>query len=192
MAKPSPRLYSTVAVSKLLGVAPATVVNWANKGTLKSHRTPGGHRRIAEGDLAAFAREYKMPLDQELLGRHGDKPRVLVVDAQADVRDLVVTMLEQGRGCEVEQAGTGLAAGLLVATFRPDAVLLDARLPGLDPFEALPQLRAHGGKKMAVVAVTGWTDSATRKKLEAAFDGCLEKPLDLDAMLETVDAVLKR
>ncbi len=191
MAKPSPRLYSTVQVSKLLGVAPATVVNWANKGTLKTHRTPGGHRRIAEPDLVAFAREFRLPLDEELLGRHGGKPTVLVVDEQPDVRDVVVTMLEQGRGCQVAQAGSGLQAGLLVAQLKPNAVLLDTRLTGQDPFEALALLREHGAKGMAVLAVSGWTDSRTRKRLQAEFDGLIEKPLDLDALLEAVDGALR-
>lgn len=55
-------LWTTHGVSHLLQVNPSTIVHWTQRYGLICHRTPGGHRRIVMGDLAAFLAEHKMPM----------------------------------------------------------------------------------------------------------------------------------
>ena len=186
-----PKYYTTFQAAKQLGVSLATVVNWINAGLLTAHRTVGGHRRIAAEDLATFARSYQMPIDEELEGAHGGPPRVLVVDDDEDLLATVRTMLEQARGYQVETAASGFAAGLAVARFRPDVLLLDIRMPGMDGFEVVRELRAQRpGRALPVVACTGYADPETEARIRREFDGLLEKPIDLDVLLDTVAAVL--
>lgn len=186
-----PKYYTTFQAAKQLGVSLATVVNWINAGLLTAHRTVGGHRRIAAEDLAVFARSYNMPMDQELEEAHGGPPRVLVVDDDEDLLATVRTMLEEARGYQVETAASGFAAGLAVARFRPDAILLDIRMPGMDGFEVVKQLREQRkGKTVPVVACTGYADPAMEERIRAEFDGLLEKPIDLDALLEAVQTAI--
>ncbi len=187
-----PKYYTTFQASKQLGVSLATVVNWINAGLLTAHRTVGGHRRIAAEDLAAFARSYNMPLDDELEEAHGGPPRVLVVDDDADLLETVRTMLEAGRGYQVETACSGFAAGLAVARFRPDAILLDIRMPGMDGFEVVQQLRRERpGKGVPVIACTVYADPEMQERISKEFDGLLEKPIDLDALFASMDQALQ-
>lgn len=187
-----PKYYTTFQASKQLGVSLATVVNWINAGLLTAHRTVGGHRRIAAEDLAAFARSYNMPLDDELELAHGGPPRVLVVDDDVDLLETVRTMLETGRGYQVETACSGFAAGLAVARFRPDAILLDIRMPGMDGFEVVQQLRRERpGKGVPVIACTAYADPEMQERIGEEFDGLLEKPIDLDALFAAMDQALR-
>jgi excisionase family DNA binding protein len=187
-----PKYYTTFQAAKQLGVSLATVVNWINAGLLTAHRTVGGHRRIAAEDLAVFARSYNMPIDEELEEAHGGPPRVLVVDDDEDLLATVKTMLEQGRGYQVETARSGFAAGLAVARFRPDAILLDIRMPGMDGFEVVRELRVQRpGRTVPVIACTGYADPAMEEQIRVEFDGLLEKPIDLDALLDAVALALR-
>ena len=54
---------TTTEVAKIFRVYPSTVTNWANKGTIKSHRTPGGHTRFMYKDVFALAKKCDLPKD---------------------------------------------------------------------------------------------------------------------------------
>lgn len=60
-------LLSTTEASKYCHVSRLTVINWAKKGIIPTHKTPGGHRRITKNDLLAFMKEHGMdPADSDL------------------------------------------------------------------------------------------------------------------------------
>ena len=58
-----PEYYSTVEAAKICNVTRFSIINWANKGILKSIKTPGGHRRIPRADFISFIKTYKIGLD---------------------------------------------------------------------------------------------------------------------------------
>ncbi len=70
------------------------------------------------------------------------KPRVLVVDDEARIREIVQGYLEAD-GFEVDLAGDGIEALRLARERRPDVVILDVTMPGLDGIEVLRRLRAE-------------------------------------------------
>ena len=69
--------------------------------------------------------------------------------------------------------------------YRPEVVLLDIGLPGMDGYQVAGQLRREGGPKAAlIIAVTGYGQEEDRRRsLEAGFDHHLVKPLDFDELL---------
>ncbi len=190
MAKP--KYYTTFQASKLLGVSLATVVNWTKAGLLSAHRTPGGHRRIAEADLVAFAKAYKMPLDPELLEAHASgQPRVLIVDDDEEFLRTAKEMLEADNAYVVETARSGFAAGMAVGKFKPALIILDIRMPGMDGFEVAAMLRrTPPGKVIPVLACSAYLDDETREKVALQFDGFIEKPLDLEGLRAAVASAL--
>src|SRR4051794_18402104 len=74
---------------------------------------------------------------------------VLVVDDEPTIVEILGTYLERA-GFEVERAMDGLEALRLTELHRPDLVVLDLMLPGLDGFEVLRRLRERPGKPVAV------------------------------------------
>lgn len=117
----------------------------------------------------------------------GDGRRVLVVDDNADVAESTATMLELF-GHQVTMAADGQQALQAVESFRPDVVLLDIGLPGLDGYEVARRLRQRpAGRAALLVALTGYGQAADRQRgREAGFDEHLLKPVDPAQLAELV------
>ncbi|HEY8265958.1 MAG TPA: response regulator [Steroidobacteraceae bacterium] len=105
--------------------------------------------------------------------------RILVVDDSEDCRDSLATMLQLD-GNEVRTAADGAAALEVAASFEPEIVLLDIRMPVMDGYEAARRLRAEPhGKDVVLIALTGWGQQEHRERSRlAGFDAHLTKPLD--------------
>ena len=107
------------------------------------------------------------------------KLKVLVVDdnrdAAASLSSLVALM-----GHDVRIAYDGEAGVSMATDFRPDLLLLDLGMPGVDGYEACRRIREQSwSRDMRLVAVTGWGQSEDRRRSAAAgFDEHLVKPVD--------------
>jgi CheY-like chemotaxis protein len=88
---------------------------------------------------------------------------------------------------EVHVATNGPDALRIAAERRPDIVLLDLKMPGMDGYEVARRLRKESwGGELMLVALTGWAlDEHKRRTQEAGFDRHLTKPADV-ASLEAV------
>jgi PAS domain S-box-containing protein len=107
--------------------------------------------------------------------------RILVVDDNQDSAESLALLLEI-HGHEVRTAFAGLDALETASTFRPDVVLLDIGLPGMDGYEVARRLRADDHRGL-LVALTGYgRDDDRQRSLEAGFDHHLVKPVDLDEL----------
>ena len=116
---------------------------------------------------------------------------VLVVEDNRLNMKLVRDVL-QFAGYDVVEAVTGEEGVELTRTVRPDLVLMDLQLPGIDGFEALRRIRrASPDVVTPVVAVTASAMPADREAAAAAgFDGFLEKPLNVLALPALVSSYL--
>jgi len=117
--------------------------------------------------------------------------RVLVVDDEASIADLVATALRY-EGFETLTAGDGHAALAAVESFRPDLVVLDIMLPDLDGFEVHRRL-ADRGVHVPVLFLTA--RDATEDKvrgLTIGADDYVTKPFSLEELVARIRAVLRR
>jgi CheY-like chemotaxis protein len=109
-----------------------------------------------------------------------EKPAVLVVDDNEDIRFLIRYLLEQ-RGCRVLEAGDGLEAVESAHSFQPDLILMDLSLPGLDGLGAFSLIRDQTElRDTRVIAISGHVAAEEIAATRAAgFDDYLIKPIDL-------------
>lgn len=93
-------------------------------------------------------------------------------------------------GHEVRTAGDGVKALEAAALFRPQLVLSDIGLPGMDGYELAPALRRLAGSRpMILAAVTGYGQPTDRQRaMNAGFDHHLIKPLEADILLRFIEA----
>lgn len=184
------RNLSTFAIAEMLHVDPGSVANWIDQGLLKAHRTPGGHRRVVIDHLIEFLREHKMPVPPEL----GSTPiRILVVDDEEAVAKLIARAIRtQYPDYEVVEANDGFRAGATIATLRPDVVILDLRMPGMDGYEVCRMIKSQEATRHAeVIAMTAYPSSESEKRIkECGARVCLAKPLDLDQLMKEVELSL--
>lgn len=109
--------------------------------------------------------------------------RILVVDDNVDSASMLETLLSI-TGHEARSAYNGAEAIALAATFLPEIVFLDVRLPDMNGFELARRLRVTPGLERAVmIAMSGYSDEqAKRSAREAGIEHYLVKPVDFAAM----------
>jgi two-component system, OmpR family, KDP operon response regulator KdpE len=116
--------------------------------------------------------------------------RVLVVDDEPQILRALTTNL-RARGYEVDEAPTGEDALALAAQHRPDIVVLDLGLPGIDGIEVIHGLR--GWSEVPILILSAREDeSAKVAALDAGADDYVTKPFGMDELLARVRAALRR
>jgi signal transduction histidine kinase/DNA-binding response OmpR family regulator len=110
--------------------------------------------------------------------------RILVVDDLAASAETLMTLLQM-EGFDVKIASEGMAALKIAEDFRPDVVLLDIGLPGMNGFEVAHRLRTQPESREALlIALTGYGEAESRtRSAEAGFDFHMVKPADVNLLL---------
>ena len=100
----------------------------------------------------------------------------------------------QAKGYATLEAVTGEDGVRMAIEKKPDLVLMDIQLPGINGIEALRRVRADPGcARIPVVAFTASVTSTDRSQISAAgFDGFLSKPINLKEFLDTVKRLLEK
>ncbi len=119
--------------------------------------------------------------------------RVLIVDDNEDAANSLALILELG-GHETASVYTAVDALQRAAAFRPEVVLLDIGLPGMDGYEVAQKMRELPGlRAIRLVAVTGYGRSDDRiRAREAGFDDHLTKPVEYAALERTLAGLRAR
>jgi PAS domain S-box-containing protein len=119
--------------------------------------------------------------------------RVLVVDDSEDTAETMGTLLEMA-GHTIQVAHSGPAALEAAAAFRPDVILLDIGLPGLDGYQVAQRLREDPVlKDVILIAASGYGQAEDlRRSKEAGIDRHLVKPVDPRELQEILAAVGER
>jgi two-component system OmpR family response regulator len=118
-------------------------------------------------------------------------PRVLVVDDEPNIRELVQVALKF-HGCAVTTAACGRDALRQAEASPPDLIVLDVMLPDLDGFEVCRRLRAAGNEVPIIFLTARDTSSDTVTGLAIGGDDYVTKPFSVEALVARVRAVLRR
>jgi CheY-like chemotaxis protein len=125
----------------------------------------------------------------EALAAHRDarhmRGRVLIVDDNQDAANSMAMLVEAvgGTAKTAYDAASGLNA---LGEFRPDVVVLDIGMPGIDGYEMCQRIRLRpADRHIVVIALTGWGHPQDKQRaLDAGFDAHLTKPVDPAAFQE--------
>jgi CheY-like chemotaxis protein len=131
------------------------------------------------------------PTSRQVTGYEGPRRRVLVVDDNVTNRAVLVDLL-QPLNFGIAEAADGENALIEAESFKPDLVLMDLRLPGIDGIEATRRLRARpGGADMRIIAVSASAYLVDRNEcLAAGCDAFLAKPFQQDELWAVIERVV--
>lgn len=172
-------IYTTHEISRLLHVNPRSIINWIDQNLLPSYRTPGGHRRIRRDDLLAFLRKHQIPTPLSLM--EGGNFSLLIVDDEDEIVAIIKTFFERHGGYEISTASDGITALLEVGRAKPDLLILDIMIPGVDGVEVCRRIKAGPAASTTIIAVSGQPEMEHRI-LQAGADVFMTKPLDLEKL----------
>ncbi|MBI5930469.1 MAG: PAS domain S-box protein [Chloroflexi bacterium] len=165
----------------------------------------GGHLQVKSyvGEGSIFWFELVLPgvedwvgtpkiEEQNVIGYRGVSRRILVVDDRWENRSVLTNMLVP-LGFEVQEAVDGEDCLKKVATFHPDAILMDLRMPVLDGLEAIRRIREMpSGKKLIIIAVSASAFEYNRgESFSAGSNDFLAKPFRFGKLLDLLAAHLR-
>lgn len=123
-------------------------------------------------------------------GRAGE--RILIVDDEASVADLIEAVLVS-EGYIVAIARDGIQGILLARDWKPDLVLMDVMLPGIDGTTAIRRLKSDPETaELPIVAMSAGRTIRRQSNELSDADAALAKPFDIEALLAQIEFLLSR
>ncbi len=178
------RLLTSHEVGELLQVNPSSVNKWVNEGRITAFRTPGGHRRIRMADLLDFLRRHKMPIPKGIAS--SVRRRVMIVyDNARNLKALDRLMKLYASQIQLSLISNGIDALVKVGTLKPDVMMIDVLMSGLDGVEVCRRLKANPETERIDVLITSGhlTRELEKRAFSAGARACLRKPVPLETLL---------
>lgn len=183
-------VFTTGEAAKICKVSQQTIIRCFDNGQLKGFRVPGSRfRRIPREHLFRFMKDNGIPTDALESG----KRKVLLVDDEADLVDLMKAALDDDGRFEVRSAGNGFDAGMMVKEYRPDIIVLDLMLPDINGREVCHRVRADSSlENVRILCISGMVEDDKIQELRlSGADDFLQKPFEMDALLKRMCQLLE-
>jgi excisionase family DNA binding protein len=183
-------LFTTGEAADICRVSQQTIIRCFDSGRLKGFRVPGSKfRRIPRASLIRFMRDNSIPLDNLDSG----KRKVLIVDDDAEIVELISDILSREGGFEIRTASSGYEAGMITQQFRPDLILLDYMLPDVNGNVVCQTIRKNPEfENTRIIIVSGVIkQDEIDQLLRAGAQEFLHKPFNVSELLDKVNAALQ-
>jgi excisionase family DNA binding protein len=178
--------------SQMLGVSPKTIQLWVEKGSLHAWKTAGGHRRIIRESVNALIRarnpQTASNTDSGVVNQERGLHVLIVEDEEALRRLYEFNVRQWASAIQVDSAKDGFEALLRIGKAKPDVLITDLSMPGMDGFKMLRRLSALGELgSMLVIVVTSY-DSEAIQNLGRLPEGVhvFEKPAPFKSIRQLV------
>lgn len=184
-------VFSALEVANICSVANQTAINWIRNGYLKAYSTPGGQYRVYADDLVNFMTERKMriPKDLETLCERKTPVGILIVEDEVGLNSVIKQYLKKEfPDAELYQAFDGFEAGSIMVGKKPDVVILDLNLPGVDGLELCKKINATDEfGNPAVIVITALQDTEIEKQVhDLNVIAFFRKPLVLSELSQAI------
>jgi excisionase family DNA binding protein len=186
----SKEVLTTGQVAKICRVAPRTVSKWFDSGQLRGYRIPGSKdRRIPLAQLIRFMKAYGIPMDGLELD---NKRRVLLVDEEADLNDLITRSLNDTGRFDVRVAESAFEAGAIAGEFHPTIVVADVDMPGMSGRQLAHYLMSHAELQSTrlIGMSASMTDLDRQALLSEGFADTVSKPFSIRQLVAVLDGAV--
>jgi two-component system, OmpR family, response regulator RpaA len=185
------KVFTTGQAAKLCNVSQQTIIRCFDSGRLTGFRVPGSRfRRIPRVDLIEFMKTNGIPTDS----LEGSKIRVLVVDDDPEIVDLLSDALTLNDRFEVAAASTGYDAGMLTQSFLPHVILLDYLLPDINGNLVCQRVRENPElSAIRIIVVSGVIkQDEVDALLGSGADDFISKPFDIQDLIGRIEELAAR
>jgi two-component system, OmpR family, response regulator VicR len=186
---------TTGEVADFCHVTHRAVLKWVESGKLRAYRTPGNHSRVSIEDFVSFLQQYKMPIPAQLQAPVDTSalPKILIVDDDRGMVNSLDRTLRMENKYAIEVAYDGFEAGKKFASFKPEFIILDLRMPGLDGYQVCANIRRDpNNRHVKILAISGESEAHEIKKImDLGADGYLQKPFNNKELKEKISQMWK-
>ncbi|MHC4185536.1 MAG: response regulator, partial [Planctomycetota bacterium] len=166
------------------------IIRCFDAGRLEGFRIPGSKfRRIPRQSLIKFMKENNIPLE----GLESGRKKVLIVDDDAEIVELLVDVLGREGKFDTRTASSGYDAGILTEQFRPDLILLDYMLPDVNGNIVCQTIRRNPEfENIKIIIVSGVIkQDEIDQLLKSGAEGFIRKPFDIAELTDKIAAILQ-
>jgi len=182
-------VFTTGEAAKICKVSQQTIIRCFDNGQLKGFRVPGSRfRRIPREALYRFMKDNGIPTDALESG----KRKVLLVDDDTELVELMTKVLEEDGRFEVRVAGNGFDAGMMVKEYQPDLIVLDVMLPDINGKEVCQRVRSDASlEDVRILCISGMIEDDKIQELKlSGADDFLHKPFEIEELIDRMCAQL--
>jgi len=183
-------LYTTGEAAEICNVSQQTIIRCFDAGRLDGFRIPGSKfRRIPRESLIKFMKENDIPLKALETG----KKKVLIVDDDAEIVELIVDVLTRDGRFEVKSASSGYDAGIVTEQFHPDVIILDYMLPDVNGNIVCQTIRQNPEfTDTRIIIVSGVVNQGEIEDLlSAGAEDFIKKPFNITDLVDKIAGVLQ-
>jgi excisionase family DNA binding protein len=183
-------VFTTGEAAKICKVSQQTIIRCFDNGQLKGFRVPGSKfRRIPREALYKFMKDNSIPTDALESG----KRKVLLVDDDAELVELMSKVLDEDGRFEVRIASNGFDAGMMVKEYRPDLIVLDVMLPDINGKEVCHRVRGDSSlEDVRILCISGMIEEDKIQELRlSGADDFLHKPFEIEYLIERMCGLLE-
>jgi excisionase family DNA binding protein len=183
-------VFTTGEAAKICKVSQQTIIRCFDNGQLKGFRVPGSRfRRIPREALYRFMKDNGIPTDALESG----KRKVLLVDDDTELVELMTKVLEEDGRFEVRVANNGFDAGMMVKDYQPDLIVLDVMLPDINGKEVCHRVRADQAlEDVRILCISGMVEEDKIQELKlSGADDFLHKPFDIEELIDRMCGLLE-
>lgn len=183
-------LFTTGEAAEICRVSQQTIIRCFDAGRLEGFRVPGSRfRRIPRESLMKFMKGNAIPLD----GLETGKKKILVVDDDAEIVDLLVEVLSRDGRFDVKTATSGYEAGIQTQRFRPDCILLDYMLPDVNGNIVCHTIRKNPEfENIRIIIVSGVIkQEEIDQLLKSGAQDFVKKPFDINDLINRICVTLE-
>ena len=183
-------LFTTGEAAEICKVSQQTIIRCFDSGRLEGFRIPGSKfRRIPRQSLVKFMKDNKIPLDKLESG----KRKVLIVDDDEEIVELIVDVLIRDGRFETRSASSGYEAGIETQQFRPDLILLDYMLPDVNGNIVCQTIKKNPEfENIKIIVVSGVIkQDEIAQLLKSGAEDFVKKPFDITELTDKISVVLQ-
>lgn len=183
-------LYTTGEAAQICNVSQQTIIRCFDAGRLDGFRIPGSKfRRIPRESLIKFMKENDIPLKALETG----KKKVLIVDDDAEIVELIVDVLTRDGRFDVKSASSGYDAGIVTEQFHPDVIILDYMLPDVNGNIVCQTIRRNPElNDTRIIIVSGVVNQdEIEDLLKAGAEDFIKKPFNIIDLVDKIAGVLQ-
>ena len=180
------KFLSVKQVAEYLEVSKQAVDKWINAGEFKVFRLPSGRIKILRSDFLDYIKTNELYLDKEFFNIGSNK--IVVIDDNESIHSLFQKFFEEvNSDLEVKYAADGMSGLLLLGASKPDIVILDIEMPGMNGIDLCKKILADDSLAgIYIVVISGYLSKYEKELKKIGLETFIEKPFTFKDLNETL------
>ena len=186
------KFLSVKQVAEYLEVSKQAVDKWINAGEFKVFRLPSGRIKILRSDFLDYIKTHELYLDKEFFNIGSNK--IVVIDDNESIHSLFQKFFEEvNSDLEVKYAADGMSGLLLLGASKPDIVILDIEMPGMNGIDLCKKILADDSLAgIDIVVISGYLSKYEKELKKIGLETFIEKPFTFKDLNEKLLPLLNK